>query len=436
MTRLHAVLHYRLNPLGKAMGSMALRALLMIHVILLIAPQCHATRIEDEVSFSGELFNGWMSVGKVGSSPAPMLVVLVVNGQLSIDLPNEAETTLTGLFRAEYSGKNVNLWETWSVPVSKTPLRRRNIIIPSGNGNNRGWTRSATISETGVTNLTEDLANRPEKGPGFGTSGVAFVNANGQLETVAGDAGECVLLDGTAGSCGQVPTYVDAETPAGQVDGTNPTFTLANCPDGSSLMLFRNGLYMKAGFDYALSGQIITFVPGAIPQLSDTIIASYRIGQADGTRGMGTRSAENAAGNTSLMLCASVGADITKYGQLRSEATCAIPMSGMSSDDRLELTFGLSAITSGKIGLELRMDDGTMLWNNQIFNSSNISPQTVQIAVSDVSTRTDANIVHFKLSAIPFGSGHVSITSMEVRRVSAKTSRGMPRKTVSGKDER
>jgi hypothetical protein len=410
--------------------------MLMVHLILLIAPQCHATRIEDEVSFSGELFNGWVSIGKVGSTSAPTVVVLIVNGQLSIDVPDETEATLTGLFRVEYTGRTANWRETWSVPVSKTPLRRRNIIIPSGDATNRGWARSASIPETGVTNLTEDLANRPVKGPGFGAPGVAFVTANGQLETVPGDPGECVFIDGTAGSCGQVPTYVDAETPTGQVDGTNPTFTLANCPDGLSLMLFRNGLYMKAGFDYTLSGQNITFVPGAIPQPSDTLIASYRFGQGDGTRGMRPRSAETAAGKTYLMLCAAVGTDVKKFGRLQSEATCSIPMSGMSTDDRLEFTLGLSAITSDPIGLQLRMDDVSVLWDRQIFNSPSVSPQSVEIAVSDLPARTDASIVHFKLTAIPFGSGHASITSMVVRRVSARTSRGVTRKTVSERDAR
>ena len=88
--------------------------------------------------------------------------------------------------------------------------------------------------------------------------------------------GDCVYVDGTAGACGgPSPSFFDAEVPGGVVDGTNRTFTLANPPSGSSLMLFRNGMYMKAGFDYNLSAEVIQFVAAATPQPQDTLVASY-----------------------------------------------------------------------------------------------------------------------------------------------------------------
>ncbi len=114
------------------------------------------------------------------------------------------------------------------------------------------------------------------KGAGFGTNAVAVVDDNGLIETAVGDPGSCVFVDGTTGPCGQT-TYADAETPGGAMDGVNTTFTLANTPLGSSLMLFLNGLYMTANLDYTLTGSSIQFVPGAIPQPGDTLIASYRV---------------------------------------------------------------------------------------------------------------------------------------------------------------
>jgi len=71
------------------------------------------------------------------------------------------------------------------------------------------------------------------------------------------------------------PTFADFETPGGIIDGTNNEFTLVNAPLGSSLLLFRNGLYMKPGSDYTLAGTTITFETGAVPQPGDTLAACY-----------------------------------------------------------------------------------------------------------------------------------------------------------------
>lgn len=72
-------------------------------------------------------------------------------------------------------------------------------------------------------------------------------------------------------------TFVDQETPVGAVDGSNREFALAGAPVPlSGLVLFRNGIVQKRGFDYDLDGNTITFVEAATPQDGDTIIAWYR----------------------------------------------------------------------------------------------------------------------------------------------------------------
>ena len=72
--------------------------------------------------------------------------------------------------------------------------------------------------------------------------------------------------------------YVEAETPAGVVDGSNATFTLAGAPSQpSSLSLFRNGVLQQVGSDYTLTGSTVQFLAGAIPQLGDTLMAGYRL---------------------------------------------------------------------------------------------------------------------------------------------------------------
>ncbi len=71
--------------------------------------------------------------------------------------------------------------------------------------------------------------------------------------------------------------FIDNETPSGPVDGVNPGFTLAAAPvPAASLHLCRNGILQKAGFDFNLSGQTISFVALSIPSQGDTLLASYR----------------------------------------------------------------------------------------------------------------------------------------------------------------
>ncbi|HEX5230150.1 MAG TPA: hypothetical protein VFW44_20700 [Bryobacteraceae bacterium] len=74
--------------------------------------------------------------------------------------------------------------------------------------------------------------------------------------------------------------FVDQVTPAGTINGVNATFTLAQSPSPTtSLAVYRNGLRLSAGVDYTLSGSVITFLSGAVPQTSDILLCSYRIAQ-------------------------------------------------------------------------------------------------------------------------------------------------------------
>lgn len=72
-----------------------------------------------------------------------------------------------------------------------------------------------------------------------------------------------------------VTTFVFGETPAGTVDASNVTFTLANAPIG--LLLSKNGLVQRAGSgnDYTLSGSTITFEAGNVPATGDILQATY-----------------------------------------------------------------------------------------------------------------------------------------------------------------
>jgi hypothetical protein len=71
--------------------------------------------------------------------------------------------------------------------------------------------------------------------------------------------------------------FADAETPTGSVDGVNSVFGLAATPmPASSLRVYRNGLLQKAGVDYNLSVNTITFMAVSIPTAGDILQVWYR----------------------------------------------------------------------------------------------------------------------------------------------------------------
>ena len=71
--------------------------------------------------------------------------------------------------------------------------------------------------------------------------------------------------------------FADAETLSGALDGTNATFGLLNSPaPAMSLTLFRNGLALERNVDFTLSGAVISFLAGSVPQPGDTLQAFYR----------------------------------------------------------------------------------------------------------------------------------------------------------------
>lgn len=86
------------------------------------------------------------------------------------------------------------------------------------------------------------------------------------------------------GASGNV-TWINNETPAGTIDGSNAVFTLAQVPNpSSSVLLMKNGQCLFEGVGYVLSGQTITFQTGYIPQpitggdpVGDLVRAWYQV---------------------------------------------------------------------------------------------------------------------------------------------------------------
>ena len=244
----------------------------------------------DGTRFNGTLFITWSNfqTGDDAIVATQGMTVQVINGVLKVQLPPTTTASAGASYTVQYSSQGkFQFSESWAVPPSSKPLHVSEVRVSAGSV--IGTPPPPVLSEveiSDVTGLTDELNARPTRGPGYSTSRAAIINPSGQIDAAAGRLGDCVRVDGTSGPCGgsgdnsTTPIiFVDSETPAGAVDGSNTTFTLANSPSPStSLVLYRNGLFMTAGVDYSVNGAAIAFVPGATPQSGDVLTASYRYG--------------------------------------------------------------------------------------------------------------------------------------------------------------
>ena len=239
----------------------------------------------DGTLFNGSLTIGWTSFQAIDHSAIEQqqTTVVVVNGSLLVRLVPTTTATPAAYYTVVYnSDGRIQFTETWAVPSSVTPLRVSDVRIAAVGSSTAPGTAGAdtgTVQESDVTGLIGDLGARPLKGPGYAAGRVAWANASGAIETVTGTPTDCVHVDGSSGPCGGVPPgYVDGETPAGVVDGSNTSFTLAGVPNpAASLTLYRNGVRQTAGVDYTLSASTISFATASTPQPGDVVGASYRL---------------------------------------------------------------------------------------------------------------------------------------------------------------
>lgn len=290
----------------------------------------------DGTRFSGLAIVRWNSfISADGSNiSAQNLTARVVDGQLRVQLVPTTNALTGATYQVVYNSEGeIQFEETWAVPPSGTALKVKDVRIATA-GAAPGGVTASPLTEADITGLTADLEARPVKGPGYSSSRAVAVNETGALETVLGNPADCVRVDGTSGPCGEpAPVFVDSETPGGIVDGTNLTFVLSGNPQPvSSLALYRNGIFQKAAFDFSLSGNSLTFVSGAAPQIGDTLLASYRIGAGGGA-------AETSA--RAEVLCSSAGTATTAAAST-SLGTCTIPGGALLTGDRVEMRFDFS----------------------------------------------------------------------------------------------
>ncbi len=202
------------------------------------------TKIQDMVYLAdGSRFNGlafidWKSFDAPNGAVIGQnsKVVRIVDGLLKVQL-TPTTTTNNVYYSVKYSnGGRILFSEIWAVSPSSATLKLRDvraILLPGG------------------------FVSAPNVSGGSGGSG---------------SGGGVIGNNGTG-------AFVDSETPAGLINGSNSVFTIAGTPNPvASLEIIRNGIQLSSVVDFNVSGTTITFVSGAEPQPGDILRASYRTG--------------------------------------------------------------------------------------------------------------------------------------------------------------
>lgn len=226
------------------------------------------------------------------------LELKVVSGVFSAVLAPSAACEPQGVYAVRFIPDRGTEWtERWIVPASQTPLAlaqipRATVQVPTS------FISPAQISRTGAT-VGQVMTVLPTGIWGAASPAVIDPTMGGDVSGTAASAIvqriRGILFDAAAPTEGQVyvydapnlrfrprtinGAYADLEVPSGTLDGVNSEFSLAQAPfPVGSLHLYRNGILQKRGDggDYTVTGNVITFVPAALPQSGDLLQASYR----------------------------------------------------------------------------------------------------------------------------------------------------------------
>jgi uncharacterized protein YoxC len=149
---------------------------------------------------------------------------------------------------------------------------------------------SATVNglSTTVSGNTNSISTLTTSLNGLSSTVSGQATSIGSLSATVGGLGTSVTnlnssvaaLTATVNSLsasGSSAVFVDSEALSGTSDGVNTAFALANSPAPTgSLTLFRNGLLMRNGIDFTLSGANITFAANSTPLAGDLLRAFYR----------------------------------------------------------------------------------------------------------------------------------------------------------------
>ena len=131
---------------------------------------------------------------------------------LRVQLVPTTTSTPPSTYTVTYnSDGRVQFQETWSVPSSTQPLHVRDVRVAAGassGSSTAGADTTSTVPESSVVGLIADLGARPLKSPSFAPGRTAVVDINGMVSSAAGNATDCVHVDGSSGPCGSGSAFV------------------------------------------------------------------------------------------------------------------------------------------------------------------------------------------------------------------------------------
>jgi len=330
----------------------ALAAAMMAMTATTAGAQPALTTIQDTLyRADGTRFTGTMYIaydnfqaGDTSDIATANLTLPIVNGVLKVQLVPTTTASAGAQYSVRYNSGGIDQFtEIWAVPPNTISMRVRDVRISSGVVvGPPPVTTPVQISD--VVGLQNELAVRPMEGVGFSPGRSAVINSAGQIDGAAGNLSDCVRVDGSSGPCGGgsggglMPNYSDGEIPAGLVNGSNAAFTLTYAPSpAASLDLFRNGLFMRQGIDYSITGNQVTFFLTSVPQTGDLLVASYRYANPSNPLGSLTQP---------QVVCSSVGNN-TSATTLTSLGTCTLPAGLLGTGDRLEVQYQYAHSGSG-----------------------------------------------------------------------------------------
>ena len=238
----------------------------------------------DGSRFEGTAQIEWKSFRTADGAEIPQnsMEVPVSNGNLNVALAPTTNASKAVYYTVRFNTEGRTRYvEYWSVPESLSPVSLRDIRThalapPPAN--------LTSIAIQDVSALRTELDLRPIRGGSWVGGRTAVIGMSGGIEAAIGDPGSCVHVDGTAGPCGMGGvTFVDGETPGGNMDSVNTFFeTSAKPSPPGSLQLYRNGVLLRAGSEYYLTGKTISFAPGNAPRPGDSLLAWYRVSEDSG----------------------------------------------------------------------------------------------------------------------------------------------------------
>ena len=261
-------------------------------VVSLLSAVCAFTQtstlsqIQDTVNTSaGAPFNGTVVITWTGNTSslgtAPFNTsVKISNGVLSVLLAPSTTITPIAYYQAVYnSSDGLTTWtETWAVPPSPTPLTLSQVKVTNANGSGGGGSGSGGSGQIQISNVIGLSSDLNALNSALSDTTATTQNLNLLITNLSNTVTGLSNTVGTLAAGGTTANFVDDETPAGPINGSNAVFTLAQTPAAATdLALYLNGLLQELGTDYTLSGTTITFASDEKPQTGDELLAFYRI---------------------------------------------------------------------------------------------------------------------------------------------------------------